>query len=57
MTEGGQEAIRADDQVVAAAEVRELKRQIRELERLLGKKTLENGILREALALAKTKDV
>ena len=57
MTEGDQEAIRADDQVVAAAEVRELKRQIRELERLLGKKTLENGILREALALAKTKDV
>ena len=57
MTEGGQEAIRADDQVVAAAEVRELKRQIRELERLLGKKTLENEILREALALAKTKDL
>ena len=55
MTEGGQEALRADDQVVAAAEVRELKRQIRELERLLGKKTLENEILREALALAKSK--
>ena len=35
MSEGGQEAVRADDQVVAAAEVRELKRQIRELERLL----------------------
>jgi len=55
MTEGGQEAVRAEDQVVAAAEVRELKRQIRELERLLGKKTLENEILREALALAKSK--
>ena len=55
MTEGGQEAVRADDQVVAAAEVRELKRQIRELERLLGKKTLENEILREALALTKSK--
>ncbi len=41
ITEGGQEAVRAEDQVVAAAEVRELKRQIRELERLLGKKTLE----------------
>ena len=55
MTEGGQEAVRADDQVVAAAEARELKRQIRELERLLGKKTLENEILRKALALAKSK--
>lgn len=55
MTEGGQEAVRAEDQVVAAAEVRELKRQIRELERLLGKKTLENEILRETLALAKSK--
>ena len=55
MTEGGQEAVRADDQVVAAAEVRDLKRQIRELERLLGKKTLENEILLEALALAKSK--
>ena len=54
MTEGGQEAVRAEDQVVAAAEVRDLKRQIRELERLLGKKTLENEILREALALAKS---
>lgn len=55
MTEGGQEAVRADDQVVAAAEVRELQRQVRELERLLGKKTLENEILREALAIAKSK--
>jgi transposase len=55
MTEGGQEAVRADDQVVAAAEIRELKRQIRDLERLLGKKTLENEILREALALTKAK--
>ena len=56
MTEGGQEAVRADDQVVAAAEVRELKRQIRELKRLLGKKTLENEILREAIAVAKSKN-
>jgi transposase len=55
MTEGGQEAVRADDQVVAATEVRELKRQIRELERLLGKKTLENEILREAIAVTKSK--
>jgi transposase len=33
MTEGGREAIRSDDAVVSAAEVRELKKRIRELER------------------------
>ena len=57
MSEGGQEAVRAEDHVVAAAEVRDLTRQIRELGRLLGKKTLENEILREALALAKSKQL
>lgn len=55
MTEGGKEAIRADDEVVARAEVRELQRRIRELERVLGKKTLENEILREALKVAQEK--
>jgi transposase len=50
MSEGGKEAIRSDDAVVSAAEVRELKR-IRELERVLGKKTLENEILTEAVKL------
>ena len=52
MAEGGKQAIQADDEVVAASEVRELKRQIRELERVLGKKTLENEILRDAVELA-----
>ena len=55
MTEGGKEAIKADDDVVAAAEVRELKKQIRELQRVLGKKTLENEILRDAVQLAHEK--
>ena len=55
MTEGGKEAIRADDEVVAKAEVRELQKRIRELERVLGKKTLENEILREALKVAQEK--
>ena len=48
MSEGGKEAVRADDEVVASAEVRALEKRIRELERVLGKKTLENEILREA---------
>lgn len=55
MTEGGKEAVRVDDEVVGAAEVRELKREIRELQRLLGKKTLENEILKEALDVARSK--
>jgi transposase len=41
MTEEGREAIRSDDSAVSAAEVRELKKRIRELERVLGEKTLE----------------
>ena len=57
MTEGGKEAVRADDDVVARAEVRELQKRIRELERVLGKKTLENEILREALKVAQEKEL
>jgi transposase len=55
MTEGGKEAVRADDAVVASSEVRALEKRIRELERVLGKKTLENEILREALKIAHEK--
>jgi transposase len=55
MSEGGKEAIRADDEVVSKAEILSLQRQIRELQRVLGKKTLENEILREAVKLAHEK--
>ena len=55
MTEGGKEAVRADDEVVAGAEVRALQKRIRELERVLGRKTLENEILREAIKVAHEK--
>ena len=55
MAEGGKEAVRVDDDVVGATEVRELKRKIRELERLLGKKTMETEILKEALEMARPK--
>lgn len=56
MTEGGKEAVRADDEVVAREQVRALEKRIRELERVLGKKTLENEILREALKVAHEKN-
>ena len=55
MSEGGKEAIRADDRVVAASEVRRLEERVRELERLLGRKTMEVEILKEALDLARAK--
>ena len=55
MSEGGKEAVRADDEVVAKAEVLALQKQVRELQRVLGKKTLENEILREAVQIAHEK--
>ena len=54
MSEGGKEAVRADDEV-AASEVRRLQERVRELERLLGRKTMEVEILKEALDLARAK--
>ncbi len=55
MTEGGKEAVRADDEMVANAELRAAQKRIRELERVLGKKTLENEILCEAVKVAHEK--
>ena len=51
MSEGGREAVRADD-VVPVAEARRLEERVRDLERTLGHKTLEVEILKEALELA-----
>lgn len=45
------EAIRTDEGVVAASEVRRLEERVRDLERLLGRKTMEVEILKEALDL------
>ena len=55
MAEGGLEAVRADEDVVPASRVRELEAKVRELERLLGRKTMEAEILREALKQARPK--
>ena len=46
MSQGGKEAVRADDEVVAASEARRLDERVRELERLLGRKTIEVELLR-----------
>jgi transposase len=55
MAEGSREAVEADDEVVSATKVRELEKQVRELQRVLGKKTMENEILREAVRLVHEK--
>jgi transposase len=51
----GQEIVSASDQGFADGELRELKRRVRELERLLGRATLEIEILRETVALGKSR--
>ena len=53
--EGALSAVGAGEEVVPASEYRALQHQVRELQRLLGKKTLENEILREALDLVQPK--
>src|ERR1044072_9036644 len=53
--EGALSAIGAGEEVVPASDYRSLQHQVQELQRLLGKKTLENEILRDALDLAHPK--
>jgi len=55
MLEGGHAAVEADEDVVAASRVRELEKRVRDLERVLGRKTMENEILKEALEVARPK--
>jgi len=55
MLEGGATAVQADDDVVGAGRVRELEKRVRDLERMLGKKTMEVEILKEALDLVAPK--
>ena len=56
MSEGGQKAVRADEEVVPLSRVHELENRVRELERLLGRKTMETEILRQALEAARPKN-
>jgi len=53
--QGALTAAGAGEEVVAASEYKAALQQIRELQRLLGKKTLENEILKEALDVVRAK--
>ena len=55
MDEGSLAGLEAGESVVAQSELKQLQAQVRELERLLGRKTLENEILRDAVRLAREK--
>jgi transposase len=55
MAEGGREAVRANDVVIGAGQVRQLEERTQELGRLLGRKTLAGEILKEALSTARAK--
>ena len=53
--EGALSAVGAGEEVVPASEYRALQHQVRELQRLLGKKTLENEVLSDTLELVQPK--
>ena len=53
MSEGGKTAIEDNDEVVSVAEVKAFKKRIRQLERVLGNKTLEVEILKEAVRIGR----
>ena len=53
--EGALAGLDADERVVAETEVKELRARVRELERLLGKKTMEAEILKEGIEIARGK--
>jgi len=55
MLEGGHAAVQADEDVVGTSRVRDLEKRFGDRERLLGRKTMENEILKEALDVARPK--
>jgi transposase len=55
MDDGSMSGLGAGEPVVPESELKEAKARIRELERLLGKKTLENEILKDAVELVRSK--
>ena len=55
MMEGGAVAVSGDDDVTSNRAVRQMEDRIRELERQLGRKTLEGEILKEALDKSRSK--
>ncbi len=55
MEEGALVGVGCEDEVVSKKELKKLKARIRELEGALGRKTLDNEILKEAVKLVREK--
>lgn len=53
--DGAFTAVRSGEEVVPLSEAKELRAQVRELERLLGRKTMEVEILKDAIRIAREK--
>lgn len=53
--QGALSAVKAGEEVVPASEARALRAHVRELQRLLGKKTMEVEILKDAIEIAREK--
>ena len=55
MQDGGVTAVEANDQVVSVSDDNSLLKKVKQLEQMLGRKTVEAEILKDALEIAQTK--
>ena len=55
MQDGGVTAVEANDQVVSVSDYNSLLKKVKQLEQMLGRKTVEAEILKDALEIAQTK--
>jgi transposase len=55
METGGLVAVKHEEKVVPERRVKELEKRIRQLERMLGRQTLHNEILKEAVKIGREK--
>lgn len=55
MQDGGVTAVEANDQVVSVSDYNALLKKVKQLEQMLGRKTVEAEILKDALEIAQTK--
>lgn len=52
---GGLQAVKNDEELVPLSEMKKLKKELRTLERMLGKKTLQVELLKDAIEIAREK--
>jgi transposase len=55
MESGAMKGISSGEELVPKSQIKDLEKRVRELERILGKKTLENEILKEAVRIGREK--